>query len=32
MTTEQDQSTTEDRPNKATSSTTDRPIASGDGR
>lgn len=32
MTTEQDQSTTEDRPDKATSSTTDRPIASGDGR
>ena len=32
MTTEQDQSTTEDRPNKAISSTTDRPIASGDGR
>ena len=32
MTTEQDQSTTEDRPDKATFSTTDRPIASGDGR
>ena len=32
MTTEQDQSTTEDRPDKAASSTTDRPIASGDGR
>ena len=32
MTTEQEQSTTEDRPDKATSSTTDRPIASGDGR
>lgn len=32
MTTEQEQSTTEDRPDKATSSTTDRPIAFGDGR
>ena len=32
MTTEQEQSTTQDRPDKATSSTTDRPIASGDGR
>ena len=32
MTTEQDQSTTEDRPDKASSSIADRPIASGDGR
>ena len=32
MTTEQDQSTTEDRPSEASSFTSDRPIASGDGR